>query len=86
MPRPIARVVTTPAIPLMEIEMNFRDRPPDPAKRIGPWQGADSRNDMHGLDGPLISRRRRQFNYKLHPVAAELIRESLRACGGQVRP
>jgi len=65
MPRPIARVVTTPAIPKMERTMNFHDRPPDPAKRIGPWQGADSRNDMHGLDSPNIRRRRRWFKYRL---------------------
>jgi hypothetical protein len=25
--------------------------PPGGRKRLGPWQGADSSSDMHGLDG-----------------------------------
>jgi len=68
--------------------MRAIDRGPPPnGGRAGARAAADSSEDRHGLDANKIPNRRlrRKFDYKSHPVAAELIRASLLACGGRVR-
>ena len=59
--------------------------PPDKRESRPCEKAALPRKDTHGLDIVTIRRRRHRFNYRDHRVAAELIRSSLRACGGTVQ-
>jgi hypothetical protein len=63
--------------------LDMGERPPE--KRIGPWRGADSEADRHGLNASNLHRRRTRFNYHDHPLAAKLIAISIARCGGTWR-